>query len=157
MFYDHVFSFMYMSILSKLLILHIHPLSHVPFMHIHLWTRYVLDMYVYFSLYLTYICLEEIEFSNILYFFKPIFENPNLKGRLDGRPCTCLLYSENHFKLEHDWVIGYMRYTLDIVCVSIGIIEFFQLVSLLTFFLYTHICFYICMLSFQTISISIGI
>ena len=40
-----------------------------------------------------------------------------------------------------------MRYTLDLIMFSIGIIGSFQLVSLLTFFLYTHICFYICMLS----------
>ena len=43
------------------------------------------------------------------------------------------------FKLEHEWEDRNMRYTLDLIVVSIGIIEFFQLVSILTFFLYTHI------------------
>ena len=65
-------------------------------------------------------------------------------------------YIENHFKLEHDWEDRNMRYTLDIIVVSIGIIGFFQLVSILTF-LYTHIYLYVCMLSFQIVSISIGI
>ena len=66
-------------------------------------------------------------------FSKPILKTPTFNGRLDGRSCSYMLYSENHFKLEHDWVVGIMRYTLDLIVVSIGIIEFFQLVSILTF------------------------
>ena len=52
-----------------------------------------------------------------------------------------------------------MRYTLDLIVVSIGIIEFFQLVSNLDILLYTHICFvlYICMHTLHIVSISIGI
>ena len=35
-------------------------------------------------------------------------------------------FIENLFKLEHEWVVGYMSYTLDlIIVVSIGIIGFF--------------------------------
>ena len=49
-----------------------------------------------------------------------------------------------------------MRYTLDLIVISIGIIEFFQLVSILTFIVYSYIL-YVCMLSIPRISISIGI
>ena len=49
-----------------------------------------------------------------------------------------------------------MRYTLDLIVVSIGIIGFFQLVSILTFSCIL-IYFYVCMLTFQIVSISIGI
>jgi len=38
------------------------------------------------------------------------------------------------------WVVGNMRYTLDLIIVSIGIIGSFQLVSILTLFWYTHMC-----------------
>ena len=38
-----------------------------------------------------------------------------------------MLYSENHSKLEHEMGGSYMRYTLDLFIVSIGIIEFFQI------------------------------
>ena len=41
-----------------------------------------------------------------------------------------------------------MSYTLDLIVVSIGIIGFFQLVSILTF-LYTHILF-LCMYAFNS-------
>ena len=58
--------------------------------------------------------------------------------------------------LNMNWEDRNMRYTLDLIVVSIGIIEFFQLVSILTF-LCTHIFFFICMLALQRISISIGI
>ena len=67
-----------------------------------------------------------------------------------------MLYSENHFKLEHDWEDRNMRYTLDLIVVSIGIIGFFQLVSILTFSCIL-IYFYVCMLGLQIVSISIGI
>ena len=49
-----------------------------------------------------------------------------------------------------------MMYTLDLIVVSIGIIEFFQLVSILTFFCIL-IYFHVYMLAFQRVSISIGI
>ena len=49
-----------------------------------------------------------------------------------------------------------MRYTFDLIVISIGIIEFFQLVSILTFLVYSYM--FVCMYaSFQRISISIGI
>ena len=44
-----------------------------------------------------------------------------------------------------------MRYTLDLIVVSIGIIEFFQLVSILIFFLYTHM--FVCMYAYISNSI----
>ena len=48
-----------------------------------------------------------------------------------------------------------MRYTFDIIVVSIGIIGFFQLISILTFLVYSYV---ICMLlSILMVSISIGI
>jgi len=62
------------------------------------------------------------------------------------------------FKLAHDWVVVDMRYTLDLIVVSIGIIEFFQLVSILTSFcILIYVLFYICMLTLHIVSISIGI
>jgi len=37
------------------------------------------------------------------YIFKSIFEKPlPSKGRLDGRPCSCMLYIENLFKHKHE-------------------------------------------------------
>ena len=45
------------------------------------------------------------------------------------------------------WVVGYMRYTLVFIVVSIGIIEFFQLVSILTFF--CILIFLLCMYAFN--------
>ena len=53
--------------------------------------------------------------------------------------------------------IGIMSYTFDIIVVSIGIIGFFQLVSILTFLVYSYTFFYVCMLRLQIVSISIGI
>ena len=50
-----------------------------------------------------------------------------------------------------------MRYTLDLIVVSIGIIEFFQLISILTFFCILIYFFCIRMLALQRVSISIGI
>ena len=86
-------------------------------------------------------------------FFKPIFlKPPTFHGRLDGRSCSCILYCENHFNLEHDGRLGNMRYTLDLIVISIGIIGFFQLVSKLIIFVYTHILFsYICMYQCQLV------
>ena len=49
-----------------------------------------------------------------------------------------------------------MRYIFAIIVVSIGIIGFFQLVSILTFSCIL-IYYYVCMLTFQIVSISIGI
>ena len=59
-------------------------------------------------------------------------------------------------KMSMKWVVGNMSYTFDIIVVSIGIIRFFQLVSILTFLVYSYI-FYICMLALLIVSISIGI
>ena len=50
-----------------------------------------------------------------------------------------------------------MRYTLELIVVSIGIIGFFQLVSILTFIVYSYIFVYVCMLSIPIVSILIGI
>ena len=49
-----------------------------------------------------------------------------------------------------------MRYTFDLIVVSIGIIGFFQLVSIIDISCIL-IYLYVCMLSFQLVSISIGI
>ena len=49
----------------------------------------------------------------------------------------CMLIIENHFKLEHEWAVGNMRYTLDLIVVSIGIIGLFQLVSIFTSLVYS--------------------
>ena len=100
--------------------------------------------------------LHMVEFSNIFYFrtyfWKPL---PATGGWMGDHAHVCF-HSENHFKLEHEWVVGYMRYTFDIIVFSIGIIGFFQLVSILTFLVYSYI-FYICMHTLQIVSISIGI
>ena len=61
-------------------------------------------------------------------------------------------FIENHFKLEHDWVVGNMRYTFDIIVVSIGIIGFFQLISILTFLVYSYI--FLCIYAFTSYSIN---
>ena len=78
------------------------------------------------------------------YTFNLFLKTPTIDGRMDGRSCSCMLYNKNHFKLEHDWVVGNMRYTL--------ILLLFQLISLNSFnwyqfwsFLYTYICLYVCM------------
>ena len=70
---------------------------------------------------------------------------------MDGRSCSCMLYIENLFNLDHEWEDRNMRYTLDLIVVSIGIIEFFQLVSILSF-LYTHI--FLCMYAYISNSIN---
>ena len=49
-----------------------------------------------------------------------------------------------------------MRYTFNIIVVSIGIVGFFQLVSILTFLVYSYM--FVCMYAFiPIVSISIGI
>ena len=63
---------------------------------------------------------------------------------------------ENLLNMSMNWVERIMSYTLDIIVVSIGIIGSFQLVSILTFFVYSYI-FYVCMFRLQIVSISIGI
>ena len=88
-----------------------------------------------------------VEFSNILYFQTYFFENPTFHGRLDGSPCLVCFYWKSFLNMCMKWVVGNMRYTLDIIVVSIGIIGSFQLVSILTF-LYTHILF-LCMYAFN--------
>ena len=70
---------------------------------------------------------------------------PTIYGWLDGRSCSCMLYSENHFK-TCAWMGGSnMRYTLIIIVVSIGIIGLFQLVPILTFIVYSYIFIYVCL------------
>ena len=68
-----------------------------------------------------------------------------------------MLYSENHFKPEHGWEARLYELYFDIIVISIGIIGFFQLVSTLTFLVYSYIFFlYVCMLTLHIVSISIG-
>ena len=96
-----------------------------------------------------------VEIFKLTIFSNLFLKTPTFHGRLVGSSCSCMLYSENHFELEHEWMVGYMRYTLGLIVVSIGIIGFFQLVSMLIF-LYTHI--FVCMNALNSsISISIGI
>ena len=45
-----------------------------------------------------------------------------------------------------------MGYTFDIIIVSVGIIGFFQLVSILTFFVYSYI--FLCMYAYSSNSIN---
>ena len=80
--------------------------------------------------------------------FKSIFENPYLP-RADG--WEIMFMYALHWKSFKTWImIGRYIVIWDIhlffIVISIGIIEFFQLVSILTFFLYTHIlsCMYAC-------------
>ena len=101
--------------------------------------------------------LHMVEFTNMLYYFKLIFENPYpSKGGWLGDHALYAHYWKSILNMCMKWVVGSMSYTLDLIVFSIDIIVSFQLVSLLIFFLYTHI-FYICMLKLQIISISIGI
>ena len=97
-----------------------------------------------------------VEFSNKLSFSNLFLKTPTFYGRLDGRSCSCVLYSENYFKLEHEWVVGNMRYTSDIIVVSIVSLDSFNWYQY-WHFLYTHIYFlYVCMLTLQIVSILIG-
>ena len=63
-------------------------------------------------------------------------------------------FIENHFKHEHDWVVGNMRYTFDIIVVSIGIIGSFQLVSILTFFFVCILIYFLWMYALTSNSIN---
>ena len=79
------------------------------------------------------------KFSNLF------LKTPTVHGRMDGRSCSCMLYNENHFKLEHDWVVV-------IWCIHLIIIICFNWYHWDSFnwyqfwpFLYTHICLYVCM------------
>ena len=72
-----------------------------------------------------------------------LLKTPTFYGRLVGRPCSCMLYRENHFKLERDWVVVIWCIHLIIIVVSIGIIGLFQLVPIIDISLYTHI--FVCM------------
>ena len=80
-------------------------------------------------------------------FVNLFLKTPTFQGWLDGRSCSCMLYSENHSKPEHEMGGRNMRYTLDLIVVSIGIIELFQLVSILTFLVYSYMFWfmYVCL------------
>ena len=92
-----------------------------------------------------------------IYFQIIIFENPHLLRVVGWATMPCMLNIENHFKHVHEMGGRNMRYTLDIIVVSIGIIGSFQLVSILTFFcILIYFFLYVCLL-FQIVSISIGI
>ena len=60
---------------------------------------------------------------------------------MDGRSCSCMLYSEIHSKLEHEMGGRNMSYTLDLIVASIGINEILSIGINIDIFLYTHICF----------------
>ena len=87
-----------------------------------------------------------VEIFNRTLFSNLFLKTPTFYGRIDGRSCSCMLYCENHFNFEHDWEDRIMRYTLDLIVVSIGIIGFFQLVSIIDIFLYTHM--FLCMYAY---------
>ena len=91
------------------------------------------------------------------YFQTYIWKSFPLKSGWLGDHALYASYWKSILNMCMKWVVSNMSYTLNPFVFSIGIIGSFQLVSLLTFFLYTHICFYICMLTFQIVSISIGI
>ena len=94
----------------------------------------------------SYGILHKVEFFKHTIFSNLFFENPHLQGRLVGRPCLVCSLLKIHLKYVHEWVVSNMRYTLDLIIVSIGIIGSFQLVSILTILLYTHIFFlYVCL------------
>ena len=83
-----------------------------------------------------------VEFSNILYFSNLFLKTPTIHGRMDGRSCSCMLYNENHLRLEHDWEDSYMMYTLDhYCCFNWYHWNFFSIGINMYIFLYTHICF----------------
>ena len=79
---------------------------------------------------------------------------PSTGGWLGDHAHVCFIV-KIILNLNMCWEDRNMRYTFDLIVVSIGINGFFQLVSILTF-LYTHI-FCIYMLELQRVSISIGI
>ena len=93
-----------------------------------------------------------ISYSSFDRVFKhTIFSNLFLKtlpiqGRLVGRPCLACALLKIILNMCMKWVVGNMSYTLDIIVVSIGIIGFFQLVSILTFLVYSYIFMYVCLL-----------
>ena len=100
--------------------------------------------------------LHLVEFFKQSLFSNLFLKTPTIHGWLDGRSCSCILYSENHFKLE-PWLGGrlYELYHAFIV-MSIGIIELFQLVSFWSSCILIFVL-YVCMISIPRISISIGI
>ena len=84
-------------------------------------------------------------------------KTPTFHGWMDGRSCSCMLYIENYFKLEHDWEDRLYELYLDHYCcfnwyhwiLSIGIN--FDLSCILI-----YVCMYVCF-SIPIVSISIGI
>ena len=81
-----------------------------------------------------------------MFFKHTIFSNLFLKtlpieGRLVGRPYLVCLILKILLNMCMKWVVGNMSYTFDLIMFSVSIIGSFQLVLLLTFFFYTHICF----------------
>ena len=68
-------------------------------------------------------------------FSNPFLKTPTFYGRMDGRSCSCMHYSENLFKLEHDWEDRlYDVYTWSLLL--------FQLVSLNSFIWYQYEYFF---------------
>ena len=85
-----------------------------------------------------------------LFFWKPL---PSMGGWMGDHVLECFIM-KILFILNHDWVVGYMRYTLVFIVVSIGIIEFFQFGINLDILLYTHICFVLYMYAYTSYSIN---
>ena len=142
-------------------------LSWVLYVLYRLWVL-ICDFHIFMENILVYSLLEgfrtNLQFYHItscgilhlVEFFKHIiFSNLSLKTPTHSRAVgwatmPYMLIIKNLFKHVHE--MGgrkYELYTCPLLC--------FQLVSQLIFILYTHICFYICMLQLQTILISIGI
>ena len=101
--------------------------------------------------------LHLVEFFKQSLFSNLLLKTPTFQGWLDGRSWSCMPYIENYFKLEHDWEDRLYELNFDIIVVSIGIIGFFLLVSILTFScILIYVCMYVCF-SISIVSISIGI
>ena len=93
-------------------------------------------------------------FTLVEFFKQTIFSNlfllktlPSTGGWMGDHAHVCFIV-KIIVNLNMCWEDRNMRYTFDIIVVSIGIIGFFQLVSILTFSLYTHILF-LCMYAFN--------
>ena len=139
--------------------------SHICFIFLECW--WLCDFQIFMDIFLFYSLLEWFllvfkfsiklvvyflileEFSIMLNYFQTYFWKP-LPSMGDWMGDHALYAQiENYFNMCMNRVI-FMSYTLDPHCV-------FQLVSQLISILYTHICFYICMLQLQIVSILIGI
>ena len=86
------------------------------------------------------------------YFWKPL---PSKGGWMGDHAHVCFIV-KIILNLSMKWVVGYMRYTLDIIVVSIWYHWIFSIGINIDIFVYSYI-FFVCMLRLQIVSISIGI